>query len=136
MGYACRCDSIRRYPWRTLAVTGLLAAVSNLAPCNLWAQGGQPFQIVTDLLPAASVGLAYAQQLGVAGGACAGTGTATGTIDNGALPPGLAIVSPPGAEQWFIQGTAAASGAFQFTIHLRWTHAKATPFDQACPDEA
>lgn len=117
-------------------VTGLLAVVSSLALCNLWAQGTQPLQIVTDSLPAASVGVAYAQQLTVTGGACLGSGTATSTIDDGALPPGLAIVSPSGAEQWFMQGTPTAGGAFQFTIHLLWTHVRAGPFDQPCTDEA
>jgi hypothetical protein len=115
MTYVCR-----------LAVTGLLAAV-----CNLSGQGGQTLQIVTDSLPVASVGSAYLQQLTVAGGTCQGAGAATATIDAGTFPPGLAIVSPSGVEQWFIQGLPAAGGVFQFTVHLRWTHAKTTPFDQA-----
>jgi uncharacterized protein (TIGR03437 family) len=136
VGYTRRFDLIRRYAWRVLAVTGLLAAVSNLALCNLWAQGSQPLQIVTDSLPAGSVGVAYAQQLLVTGGACLGGGTAASTIDAGALPPGLAITSPSGVKQWLIQGTPAASGAFQFTIHLRWTHALVSPVDIQCTDEA
>ena len=135
MGYACRGDLIRAYGWRALTVTGLLAAVSNLALCNLWAQASPPFQIVTDSLPAASVGVAYSQPLTTTGGACLGAGTATGTIDLGALPPGLAITSPSGAEQWFIQGTPTVSGAFQFTIHLLWTHVATNPFDHSCIDE-
>jgi uncharacterized protein (TIGR03437 family) len=121
---------IRECAWRALAVTGLLAAASNVA-----AQVAPTLQIVTDSLPAASVGVAYSQQLTATGGTCPTTGTASGTIDSGALPPGLTIVSPAGAEQWFIQGTPAASGAFQFTIHLRWTHVATSPFDRNCTDE-
>lgn len=123
---------IRRCAWRALAVAGLLAAVSNL-PGQI---SGQPLQIVTDSLPAASVGVAYFQQLTVTGGTCPATGTAAGTIDDGALPGGLLITSPSGAKQWFILGTPTASGSFRFTIHLRWTHTRVSPFDQACVDEA
>ncbi len=117
------------YTSRTVAVTGL-------AVCNLWAQAGQPLQIVTDSLPAASVGVSYVQQIAVSGGACGSPGTATGRIDAGALPPGMAISSPPGVEQWFIQGIPIASGTFQFTIHLTWGHAAISPFNPACTDEA
>jgi uncharacterized protein (TIGR03437 family) len=80
--------------------------------------------------------VAYTQQLTVVGGTCTGTGTATSTIDDGALPPGLAVSSPPGVEKWFIQGGPAASGSFRFTIHIHWTHARVSPFDQPCADEA
>src|SRR5438270_1727796 len=98
------CDLIRRYQWLVLA--GLIAAVSRV-PAQV-----QPLQILTDTLPQGSVGVPYQQQLMVTGGTCAGMGTPSSTIDDGALPAGLAVTSPPLTEKWVIVGTPAAAGSF------------------------
>ena len=79
---------------------------------------GQALQIATDSLPAATVGVAYLQQLPVSGGNCAGVGgTAASTVD-GALPSGVSVTSPPGVKQWSVQGTPTVSGTFNFTLHI------------------
>ena len=120
-----------RYTRGILAVAGLFTA----APL-LHAQTAPPLQIVTDSLPLASVGAAYNQQLITSGGVCSSIGAVSSTIDSGALPPGLFVTSPPATEQWSIQGTPTAAGNFNFTVHVRWTHARVSPFDHDCVDEA
>ena len=111
------------------ALVALFAAAG-----TLFAQA--PLQIATDTLPAATVGTAYLQQLAVTGGACQGAGTATSSIDSGALPPGLFISSPSGIEQWSIQGTPNSVGTFTFTLHVTWNLTLVTPFHPACTDNA
>ena len=120
-----------RYTRGILAVAGLCTAAS-----FLHAQTAPSLQIVTDSLPPASVGAAYNQQLITTGGVCSSIGSASSTIDSGALPPGLSVTSPPSTEQWSIQGTPSAAGNFNFTVHLTWTHARVSPFDHDCLDEA
>lgn len=116
-----------RYALRTLPVIACLAA-------SLPAAG--PLQIVTDTLPDAVVGTAYNQQIVVTGGTCQVTGTATSTLDSGALPSGLSVISPAGVESWSIQGVPSTGGTFTFALHIRWTHAATSPFDHNCTDEA
>jgi len=94
-----------------------------------------PFVIVTDSLPAGSIGVFYSQLLATSGGSCPATGNATSTIDSGALPFGLSVVSPAGVERWTIQGVPTASGTFQFALHIRWTHQGVSPFNPDCVDE-
>ena len=120
-----------RYTRGILAVAGLCTAAS-----FLHAQTGTPLQIVTDSLPPASVGAAYNQQLLTTGGVCSSIGTASSTISSGALPPGLSVTSPASTEQWSIQGTPSVAGNFNFTVHVQWTHARVSPFDHDCVDEA
>ncbi|HEY1493053.1 MAG TPA: hypothetical protein VGF49_00860, partial [Candidatus Solibacter sp.] len=76
----------------------------------LWGQ--QSLQIVTDTLPNAAVGAGYLQQLTTSGGNCQGDGTASSTIDSGALPPGLSVTSPANTKQWSIAGTPNIAGTF------------------------
>src|ERR1039457_3879910 len=102
-----------RYTRGILRVAGLCAAVS-----FLHAQSGTPLQIVTASLPPASVSAPYNQQIITTGGLCSSIGTASSTIDSGALPPGLSVTSPGNTEQWSIQGTPSAAGNFNFTVHL------------------
>src|ERR1035437_3009214 len=120
-----------RYTRGILAVAGLCTAAS-----FLHAQTAPSLQIVTDSLPPASVGAAYNQQLITTGGVCSSIGSASSTIDSGALPPGLSVTSPPSTEQRSIQGTPSAAGNFNFTVHLTWTHTPVSPFDHYCLDEA
>src|SRR5664279_446623 len=121
-----------RYTRGILAVAGLCTAASFLR-----AQTAPPLQIVTDSLPPASVGAAYNQQLITAFGVCSSIGAASSTIDNGALPPGLFVTSPPSTEQWSIQGTPSAAGNFTFTVHLTWIHVRASPFQPPdCREDA
>ena len=107
-----------------------------IAAAFLHAQTATPLQIVTDSLPPASVGVSYNQQLITTGGVCVSNGSASSTIDSGALPPGLSVTSPPSTEQWSIQGTPSAAGNFNFTVHLTWIHAQVSPFDHNCRDDA
>jgi uncharacterized protein (TIGR03437 family) len=120
-----------RYTRGILAVAGLCTAAS-----FLHAQTAPSLQIVTDSLTPASVGAAYNQQLITTGGVCSSIGSASSTIDSGALPPGLSVTSPPSTEQWSIQGTPSAAGNFNFTVHLTWIHAQVSPFDHPCRDDA
>ena len=113
---------IARYARGILGAAGLCAAASILS-----AQTGTPLQIVTTSLPPASVGAAYNQQLVTSGGLCSSNGTASSTIDAGALPAGLSVTSPASTEQWFLQGTPVAAGTFTFTVHLRWTFNRVGP---------
>src|ERR1019366_3292316 len=119
-----------RYTRGILGVAGLCTAAS-----FLHAQTAPSVQIVTDSLTPASVGAAYNQQLITTGG-CSSIGSASSTIDSGALPPGLSVTSSPSAEQWSIQGTPSAAGNFNFTVHLTWIHAQVSPFDHNCRDDA
>src|ERR1700730_12827171 len=116
---------------------GILAIAILCAATVLRGQTGAPLQIVTDSLPQASPGGFYIQQLNTAGGVCSTvSGTATGTIDNGALPAGIIVTSPPSTKQWFLQGIPSSGGTFTFTVHVRWTHFGVSPFDRDCVDEA
>src|SRR5450759_2832269 len=99
-----------------LGIAGLCAAAA-----FLHAQTATPLQIVTASLPPTSVGVLYDQQLITTGGGCASNGSASSTIDSGALPPGLSVTSPAATEQWFLQGTPFAAGNFTFTVRVRWT---------------
>src|ERR1035437_6438090 len=116
---------------RILAAAGVCIFAS-----FLHAQTATPLLIVTDSLPPASVGASYNQQLITTGGVCSSMGSASSTIDNGALPPGLSVTSPVSTEQWSIQGTPYAAGSFSFTVHVRWTHTRVSPFDHDCVDDA
>ena len=114
-----------------LAVAGIFAGASWLHAQST------PLQIVPDSLPFATVGDSYNQQLVTTGGLCVSNGSASSTIDAGALPPGLSITSPPSIEQWFLQGTPSAAGNFSFTVHVRWTHTRVSPFQQLdCTEDA
>jgi uncharacterized protein (TIGR03437 family) len=108
-----------------------------IAAAFLHAQTATPLQIVTDSLPPASVGVSYNQQLITTGGVCVSNGSASSTIDSGALPPGLSITSPASTEQWFLQGTPTTGGNFTFTVHLTWTHVRVSPFQALdCHEDA
>jgi uncharacterized protein (TIGR03437 family) len=120
-----------RHAHGILGVAGLCAAASFLS-----AQTGTPLQIVTTSLPPASVGVAYNQQLVTAGGICSSNGTASGTIDAGALPAGLSVTTPGSTEQWFLQGTPVAAGSFTFTVHVRWIFNRVGPVGTNCVDDA
>jgi uncharacterized protein (TIGR03437 family) len=120
-----------RYTRGVLGVAALCAAASILS-----AQTGSPLQIVTASLPPASLGVAYNQQLVTSGGLCKSNGTASSTIDAGALPAGLSVTTPVSTEQWFLQGTPFAAGTFTFTVHLRWTYNRINPVDTSCVDDA
>src|ERR1039458_4051693 len=107
-----------RYTRGILAVAGLLTGAS-----LLHAQSA-PLQILTDSLPPAIVGTAYNLQFSTTGGLCSSNGTATSTIDAGALPPGLSITTPGSTKQWFLQGIPALAGDYSFTVHLIWTRSE------------
>jgi uncharacterized protein (TIGR03437 family) len=122
-----------RYTRGILAVAGLCIAASFLR-----AQTGTPLAIAINSLPSASVGTSYNQQLFTTGGLCTGAGTASSSLDSGALPPGILVTSPASptsptipasAEQWYLQGVPSAAGTFSFTVHVRWTHVRSSPFD-------
>src|ERR1035441_10139909 len=95
---------------------GILAVAGLFIGASLLHAQTAPLQIVTDSLPPATVGASYNQQLVTTGGHCSSNGSASSTIDAGALPPGLSITSPPSIEQWFLQGTPSAAGNFSFTV--------------------
>jgi uncharacterized protein (TIGR03437 family) len=122
--------SCKRFFW--IGVAGLFVFLPHLP--------GQAFQIVTSTLPNGTLGVAYSQLVAVSGGICQqSSGAATFSIDAGALPAGLTVVSPPGVKQWTIQGVPTASGTFPFTLRISWTHSGAVPpsvFDQNCTDVA
>jgi uncharacterized protein (TIGR03437 family) len=119
-----------RYTRGILAVAGLFIGAS-----LLHAQTA-PLQIVTDSLPPAAVGASYNQQLVTTGGLCGSNGSASSTIDAGALPPGLSVTSPASTKQWFLQGTPSVAGNFSFTVHLTWTYNRVLPVDSNCVDDA
>ena len=131
-----------RYTRGILAVAGLCIAASFLR-----AQTGTPLAIVTSSLPSASVGASYNQQLFTTGGLCTGTGTASSSLDSGALPPGILVTSPASptsqtipasGEQWYLQGFPSTAGNFTFTIRVRWTHVRYSTFDTvpSCTEDA
>ena len=116
-----------------LAVAGCCAGVDYL---HAQISTSGPLQIVTDTLPPASVGAAYAQQIVTTGGTCAATGSASSTLDSGSLPPGIFVASSPTSKQWVLQGTPTVAGTFTFALHLTWTFTRPTPFFQPCTDDA
>jgi len=131
-----------RYTRGIRAVAGLCFAAS-----FLHAQAATPLAIVTSSLPSASVGASYNQQLVTTGGLCTGAGTASSSLDSGALPPGISVTSPASptsptipasAEQWYLQGVPSAAGTFSFTVHVRWDHVQVSPFDHigTCHEDA
>jgi uncharacterized protein (TIGR03437 family) len=93
-------------------------------------------QIVTESLPNVTVGTPYNQPLATSGGNCSATGTASSTIDDGALPPGISVLSGASVKQWSLQGIPSTAGTFHFTVHVRWTQTRTSPFQQPCVDEA
>ena len=95
---------------------GILALAGFCFAPFLRAQGSTPLQIITDSLPAGTVGTAYNQQIVTAGGTCLGYGTGSSLLDAGALPPGLIVTSPSATEQWFLQGTPTIAGTYPFTM--------------------
>ncbi|MCU1236185.1 MAG: hypothetical protein JWP63_4152 [Candidatus Solibacter sp.] len=110
-------------------------ALAFLAACAA-VSAQTPFQIVTDSLPLATVGVPYLQQLVTTAGACQGTGTATNTIEGGALPAGIYITSPSGQKQWTVAGVPTISGTFTFTVHIFFSLDRRTPFVQPCNEDA
>src|SRR5262249_29087080 len=106
---ARRCRLIHTRVLRNLPLALLLALVLNRP-----GQSAGPLQIVIDSLLNGAPGVFYSQQLAISGGSCSTAGgTATSTIDSGALPGGLSVVSPPNSQSWTIQGVPAAGGSFQ-----------------------
>lgn len=93
-------------------------------------------QIVTESLPNVTVGTPYNQPLATSGGTCLASGTASSTIDDGALPPGVSVVSGASVKQWSLLGTPSTAGTFRFTVHVLWTQTRTSPFQQPCVDEA
>src|SRR6185369_2623559 len=89
-------------------------------------------QIVTESLPNVTVGTPYNQPLATSGGNCSATGTASSTIDDGALPPGISVLSGASVKQWSLQGIPSTAGTFHFTVHVRWTQTRTSPFQQPC----
>src|SRR4051794_16026343 len=116
-----------RYPRQLLVLAAL---------CTSPLLYAQSLQIVTESLPPATAGTPYSQPLTTTGGTCPAAGDATSRIDAGALPPGISVVSPPSTKQWSLQGTPTASGTFTFTLRVTWTHARISPFDHDCSDDA
>ena len=123
---------VRKFP------TALLLAVVAVPA----ARSQTTLQIVTDSLPPGSTGTPYSQPIAYTPGTCSmqqnasHTDFATSSIDSGALPPGLSVVSPQNVEAWTIQGTPTISGTFQFTLHLTWHHVGVSPFNPDCTDSA
>jgi uncharacterized protein (TIGR03437 family) len=113
-----------------------ILAVAGICFISPFLQAQTPLQIVTDSLPNATVGAAYNQPITTSGGTCSSTGSASSTIDDGALPPGIFVVSGTSVKQWSLLGTPAVAGTFHFTVHVRWTQTLTSPFQQPCTDEA
>ncbi|NJD10606.1 MAG: hypothetical protein FIB01_09295, partial [Gemmatimonadetes bacterium] len=101
-------------------ISGTPAAVGTSSFTVRVASGGQaaslalaitvqlpPVTVITAALPAATLGVAYSQQLGAAGG----TGAYTWNLAAGALPPGL-VLSATG----LLSGTPTAAGTSTFTV--------------------
>ena len=106
-----------------------VVAIGLLSP---FLHGQTALQIVTDSLPNATVGIAYNQPLATSGGTCSSTGNASGTIDDGNLPPGISVVSGGSVKQWSLQGIPSTAGTYKFTVHVRWTQIKTNPFQLTC----
>lgn len=66
--------------------------------------------IVTTVLAAAQVGVAYVGPVSAVGG----TGTRTWTVTAGALPAGLTLEAPTG----LVEGRPSATGSFSFTLRV------------------
>src|ERR1035438_6753248 len=115
---------------------GILAVASLLTGASLLHAQSTPLQILTDSLPAATVGAAYNLQFFTTGGLCSSNGTASSMIDAGALPPGLSITTPGSTKQWFLQGIPSLAGDYSFTVHLIWTYNRVLPVDTSCTDNA
>ena len=112
-----------------LAVAGICSVTSLL-------HAQTALQIVTDSLPNGTVGTAYNQPIDTSGGTCSTIGSASSTIDDGALPPGLFVASGTSVKQWSLAGTPSVAGTYRFTVHVRWTLTRTSPFQQPCVDEA
>jgi hypothetical protein len=93
-------------------------------------------QIVTESLPSVTAGTPYNQPLVTSGGNCSTIGSASSTIDDGNLPPGISVTSGASVKQWSLQGVPSTAGTFRFTVHLLWTLTRTSPFQQPCVDEA
>jgi len=119
-----------RYTLGILAVAGLFTGA-----LSLHAQTA-PLQITTTSLPAATTGAPYSQQLFTMGGLCSSNGTATSSIDAGALPQGLSITTPGSQKQWYLSGTPTTGGNYSFTVRLIWTYNRVNPVDTNCTDQA
>ena len=113
-----------------------ILAVAGICFLSPFLHAQTTLQIATEFLPNATVGTPYNQPLATSGGVCTTDGSASGSIDDGALPPGLSVVSSTSAKQWSVLGTPSTAGTFHFTVHVRWTQTRTTPFQQACVDEA
>ncbi|MEO8597149.1 MAG: hypothetical protein ABI759_27770 [Candidatus Solibacter sp.] len=113
---------------------GSLLALATLVVASLHAQSS--FEIVTGSLPPASTGVPYSQPLTTTVGTCPSIGDASSRIDLGVLPSGISVISPPSTRQWSFQGTPTVAGSYTFTLHLIWTHARVSPFDHDCSEEA
>jgi hypothetical protein len=125
------CAHLLRSCLATAIVASCICAYSDLC------RAGTPLQIASDSLMTATQGTAYGQQITTTGGDCASDGTASSTVNEGALPTGISIVTPVSTDkQWFVQGTPATAGTFHFSVRLRWTHKAVSPFDRTCTDEA
>ena len=72
-------------------------------------------QIVTESLPNVTVGTAYNQPLATSGGTCSSDGTASSTIDVGALPPGISVISPAVHQTVVPSGNSLRGG--HFSLH-------------------
>jgi len=109
-----------------------ILAVAGICFFSTFLHAQTTLQIVTDSLPSVTVGTAYNQPLATTGGTCSASGTASSTIDDGALPPGISVVSGGSVKQWSLQGTPSVAGTFRFTVHLRWTQVRTSPFQPTC----
>ena len=119
-----------RYTRGVLTIAGFLAGAS-------WLHAQvTPLQILTPSLPPATLGAAYTQEIVTTGGICSGDGTPSSSIDAGALPAGISIVSPASVKQWTLQGIPLTAGNFSFTVHLKWTFNRVNPVSMNCVDEA
>lgn len=118
-----------RYTLGLLAVAGLLTGTSLLHAATL--------QILNDsALPVATVSTTYNVPLFTSGGVCSSNGTASSTIDAGALPPGLSITTPGSTKSWSLEGTPSVPGNYSFTAHLIWTYNRVSAADTSCVDNA
>ena len=70
-------------------------------------------QIVTESLPKATAGTPYNQPLVTSGGNCSTIGSASSTIDDGNLPPGISVTSGASVKQWSLQGVPSTAGTFR-----------------------
>jgi uncharacterized protein (TIGR03437 family) len=113
-----------------------ILALAGICSVTSFLHAQAALQIVTDSLPNGTVGTAYNQPIDTSGGTCSTIGSASSTIDDGALPPGLFVASGASVKQWSLAGTPAVAGTYRFTVHVRWTLTRTSPFQQPCVDEA